>query len=122
MVAKESFLGSDDVIELQLFDARNITEAMPNGEPIKFADLGVTRMALYSHTDDAILLDSDVDNNISFDNDGGIFIKSGKIDPTIVIKFRNYETYIKSFGVGLEDGRVIVNPKRTNSNLSITFN
>ena len=122
MVAKESFLGSDDAIELTLYDARTITEDKPDGEPIKFIELGVTRMVLFNHADDTVLLDSDVSTDISFDNDGNITIKAGSVDSSLVTKFRNYETYVKSFGSGFEDGRVIIHPKRRDSNLSITFN
>lgn len=117
MVAKDVFLGSGDIIEITILDSRS--EPV---QPIPFVDNGVDRMVLFNFDDDSVMLDSAETSNITFDNQGKIFIMLGDTDPAQITKNRSYKTYIKAYSASFPDGQTIVHPKRRDSNLSVVFN
>lgn len=123
MAAKQVWLGSDDEILITILDKKKVDNDNPQGTPIPFIDNGVSSMKLFRDDNDAVIADSaDNDGKLSYDNAGSIVIALGSVDSASVAKDRSYETYIKAYSTAKPSGQTIVHSKRSDSNLSITFN
>tara|TARA_R110002049_G_scaffold225946_4_gene397901 strand:+ start:1826 stop:2197 length:372 start_codon:yes stop_codon:yes gene_type:complete len=123
MAAKQVWLGSDDEILITILDKNKVDSENPQGTPIPFIDNGVSSMKLFRDDNDAVIANSaDNDGKLSYDNAGNITIALGSVESTAIAKDRSYETYIKAYSVTKPNGQTIVHHKRSDSNLSVTFN